>query len=310
MSFCFAASRRRTLAAAVLAAALLGCGGGEPIERFVARRLIVLGDEFSVLEAGGIKYSVNALTNGVPDCAANPLWVQIVANAYGLMFANCPNPTGNVTALNFAAAGAKVSDIPAQIDAVGGFVEKDLVTLLAGANDIYEQYALVAANAQTAQAAIGAATNLGVSLAGQVNRIADSGGKVLISTLPDLGATPFALAPDAPPGRAALLTQMTQAFNSKVLSNITNDGRRIGLLLTEDLFRSIVRTGGAGTGLNVKDAACDVTKAPVVTQCTTDKLVTGATAGAYLWADDRWFSFGGHAQLANLALVRALSNPF
>ena len=311
--------RRCALVAAVCAAALLaGCGGGEPIERFVARRLIVLGDETSVVNNDGSKYSVNALVapdNLLFDCKANPLWVQILANFYGLTLAQCPNGSAPVTVLMLAAAGAQVSSISAQVDSVGGFVEKDLVTLLAGANDIFNQYALVAANPQSEPAAIAVVREAGEALAAQVNRIANSGGKVLISTVPDLSLTPFALSEDAlTPGRAALLKRLTAEFNARLRINIINDGRRIGLLLTDETVQAIAKNPiGAGFA-NARDAACIAGLGP--TSCTTLTLVTppapaaSATAGSYLWATDRLFSSGGHSLLGSLALTRATGNPF
>ena len=309
--------RRCALVAAVCAAALLaGCGGGEPIERFVARRLIVLGDETSVVNNDGSKYSVNALVapdNLLFDCKANPLWVQILANFYGLTLSQCPNGSAPVTVLMLAAAGAQVSSIPAQIDSVGSFVEKDLVTLLAGANDIFDQYTLVAANPQSESAATAVVRAAGEALAAQVNRIANSGGKVLISTVPDLSLTPFALSEDAlTPGRAALLKRLTAEFNARLRINIINDGRRIGLLLTDETVQAVAKNPAAAGLANAKDAACGLGP----TSCTTEQLVhppapaASATAGSYLWATDRLFSSGGHSVLGSLALTRATGNPF
>jgi outer membrane lipase/esterase len=309
--------QRCAMAAVVGAAALLaGCGGGEPIERFVARRLIVLGDETSVVTGEGRKYSVNALLapdNLVIDCKGNPLWVQILANFYGLTFP-CPGNTP-VAVLMLASAGATVGSIPAQIDSVGGFVEKDLVTLLTGANDIFSQYTLVAAGTQSEAAATSVVRAAGEALAGQVNRIANSGGKVLISTVPDLSLTPFALAEEAAtPGRAALLKRLTTEFNARLRINIINDGRRIGLLLTDETVQAVVRNP-AGAGLvNVTNAVCSPSAAP--TSCTSANLVTppaaaaSATAATYLWATDRLFSSSGQSLLGNLALTRATGNPF
>ena len=317
MKISFAATRRKAVSAVLSAAALLAaCGGGEPIERFVAKRLIVLGDETSALESDGRKYSVNGFnTADAPDCKVNPLWVQILSGVYNLSFAECPNGSGvPVTALMFATPGATVSSIPGQIDAVGGFVDKDLVTLLAGANDILAQYALVVSGTAESQAAA-ALKVAGEALAGQVNRIANSGGKVLISTVPDLGLTPFALSENATSsGRAALLTRLTKSFNDNLRNKIINDGRRIGLLLTDELVQAVVRNP-AGAGLvDVTRAVCDPAFLPPA--CTTKTLVTppgaaaSASASTYLWANDRLFSSSGQSLLGSQAASRASGNPF
>ncbi|MFZ2652379.1 MAG: SGNH/GDSL hydrolase family protein [Burkholderiaceae bacterium] len=315
MQISLAQARRRARSAVLCAAALFAaCSGGEPIERFVAQRLIVLGDETSVLTGNGGKHSVNALAaDGVTlDCKANPLWVQILAGLYGLTFAQCPNGNAPVTVQTFAAAGAQVGGISAQVDSVGGFVEKDLVTLLVGANDILAQYALIGAGTQTEAGAVAVLTAAGEALAGQVNRIANTGGKVLISTVPDLGLTPFAIGQGT--ANADLLTRLTREFNTRLRINIINDGRRIGLLLTDELIQAVVRNP-AGVGLvNVRDGVCVAGLGP--TECTTLTLVpvpapaASASASTYLWANDRLFSAAGHSLLGNLALSRATGNPF
>ena len=309
-----------TLGQCLSVALLVSCGGGEPIDRFVPTRLIAIGDETSVINSDGSKHTVNALVTGTTntlDCKANPVWVQSLATAYGLQFAGCPNTAGAVaTAHLFAAAGAKVADVAAQVTAVGVFAEKDLVPVLAGANDIFEQYALldstVASVVQSEAVITARLEGLGEALAAQVNRIADAGGKVLISTVPDLGLTPFALAEDALlPGRAALLTRLTKRFNAKLRIKITNDGRRIGLLLSDELVQAVVRNPGGSGFTDVIAPACDVLVAPVVTACTTATLVAGAVAPAnYLWANDRLLGPNGHRLLGNLALTRAANNPF
>jgi len=333
MMNCWAGLRRRAFGAVLGAACLLvGCGGGASRVAFVPLRLIVLGDETSVLNSDGSKYSVNALNavdNSLLDCKGNPLWVQLLASAYGLTFSECPNGTAPVTALIFAVAGAQVSGtdgIAAQIDRVGGFVEKDLVTVLAGANDIFAQYALIKSGSQpegscteppntTCTGAMAVVHATGEALAAQVNHIADLGGKVLISTVPDLGLTPFARSEEAlTPGRAATLSRLTKEFNVRLRLNIINDGRRSGLLLIDETVQAVVKTPLSYGLVNVKDAVCIAGLAP--TECTTLTLVTApplfppASASNYLWANDRLFSSSGHALLGNLAYSRSSNNPF
>lgn len=301
-----------------LAGLLAACGGGEPIERFIPTRLIVLGDESSVINPDGSKYTVNGLVSGTTtrDCSLNPIWVQGVGSVYQLPFAQCPGTsTGSATALIYATAGARVADIAGQVSAVGSFGGKDLVTLLAGSNDVLAQYALLGTSVngvvQTETTLTATVEGLGETLAGQVNRVADAGGKILISTVPDLGLTPFALSEDTlNPGRAALLSRLTKRFNAKLRINIINDGRRIGLLLTDEMVQAVAKNPAGNGFVNVTQAACDAALAPSVTACTTATVSTGADAATYLWANDRLLSPGGHRLLANLALSRAANNPF
>jgi len=141
-------SARALLVGLVAAAALAGCGGGsEPIEAFAPTRLVAFGDEASVLTADGRKYSVNAINSvsNAVDCASNPLWIQVLANRYGMVFPQCnPSnlaaPQGRIMAAN----GAKLDDVRAQLDrylASDVMTEHTLVTLFVGTHDILGLYA-------------------------------------------------------------------------------------------------------------------------------------------------------------------------
>ena len=44
--------------------------------------------------------------------------------------------------------------------------------------------------------------------------------------------------------------------------------------------------------------------------CTTSTLVSGATAGNFLWVDDRHLNVDAQIRIGNLAVVRASNNPF
>jgi outer membrane lipase/esterase len=300
------------------AALLVSCGGGEPIERFVPTRLFVIGDESSVINSDGSKYTVNAVVTGTTtlDCQSNPLWVQILANAYALQFSQCPTLSGaTVSAQALAAAGAKVADISAQVDAIGAFGSKDLVTVLAGSNDVFEQYALLNTTVngvvQTESVLTATLEARGEALAGQVNRIADAGGKVLISTLPDLGLTPFAVSQGT--DNAAMLTRLTKRFNALLRIKIINDGRRIGLLLTDELIQALVKNPAGNGFVNVTQAVCNVSLTPVITAgtaCTPNTLITGGDAATYLWASDRLLGYNGQRLVGSLALTRTANNPF
>jgi outer membrane lipase/esterase len=202
--------------------------------------------------------------------------------------------------------------VAAQIDAhlaTSNFSGTDLVTVLAGSNDILEQYALY--DGTNEAALIAAVEAAGIAIAQQVNRIAVAGGKVLVSTVPDLGLTPFAIAENtANPGRAELLSRLCAAFNVRIRANIINDGHMIGLLLTDELTQLAVKAPSAFSLANVTTAVCDPAKAASVELCTSQTLVTDATSGTYLWADSKLFSTGGHRLLGNSAVSRASGNPF
>ena len=81
------------------------------------------------------------------------------------------------------------------------------------------------------------------------------------------------------PGRSALLTRLTAAFNEQLGVNILLDGRYIGLVQADLRIQAMVQSPG-GFGLaNVTDGACSSSVPPPV--CTIHTLVDGATAGTW-----------------------------
>jgi phospholipase/lecithinase/hemolysin len=302
--------KRLACAVSLTAALLAGCGGGELVQPFSPARQLSFGDESSALTDTGHNYGVNGInaTTGAFDCTLNPNWVQYLASNYGFVFAQC-NPGGlTPQAVMYAVAGAKAADLAGQIDAhlAGSSIGKtDLVTIMVGANDILEQYALFPA---TDEATLDAELRRrGALVAEQVNRIAALEGRTLIATVHDLGYTPFAVAEEAAnPGRAALLTRLTAAFNSRMRATLINDGRRTGIVLSDDLVQAIAADPEPYGYVNVTQAACAV--APP--DCTTATLVPGGSAGVWLWAGSTLLSASGQLRLGDLAVSRARNNPF
>lgn len=177
-----AAGRRLRLGlavAAVLAAAACG-GSGDTVDTFDPRRLIVFGDEASVLTGTpaavpgpaasqpapiGSKYSINTLDteatdsspaedlepragdpanrgSGFGNCVSARLWIQILADEYGFGFEQCKDEKP-VRAFTFAEPGATVAGVKAQIDAFlqsDDFSSRDLVGIYVGTNDIHQIY--------------------------------------------------------------------------------------------------------------------------------------------------------------------------
>ena len=307
---------RALLAAATLAMGLSACGGGtSQIEPFAPTRILAFGDETSVITAQGKKYTVNGLdaTTLLPSCVVNPIWVQSVADGFGLTFPECnPSNLAAPTGLMYATPGAKVADVKAKIDAhfsVSSFGPKDLVTILVGANDVLELYAQFPAQSQASL--IDAVKARGRALGDQVNRIANAGGRVIISTLPDMGVTPFALkqkAANVDTDRAAFLSSLTTEFNTAMRLTILNDGRLIGLVLSDEAIVATVRYPAAFGYANVTDAVCLTTVA--VQDCTSNTLVTDGSGATWLWATDTLLSPAGQTRIGSLALSRAKNNPF
>jgi outer membrane lipase/esterase len=305
----------RHYAALLGAMVLAACGGGSgQVEPFEPTRIIAMGDETSVLLPAGRKYTVNALEadNVTLDCETHPIWVQLVADAFELKFPQCPGDDTAPAGVMLAAPGAKAADIQTQVDAVAGsFTDKDLVTMLVGANDIVELYADYPTRSEAAIAAD--LRTRGRTWGAQINRVAQSGPAVLVLTVPDMGLTPYALAQKAAftdTDRAALLTRLTNEFNAGMRLEIINDGRLIGLAFADLEVQNIVRFPGAFGFADVTKVLC-LPSAPLP-NCTTQTLVTdaGATPTTWLWADSLRLSPGGQGRLGTIAAVRAKNNPF
>lgn len=311
----------RVTGLATLAVALLAsCGGGDQIEPFIPDRIVVFGDEASLIEApvapstDGNKYTVNGVERAADgttltatrDCTRNPIWVQVLANDYGYQFAECLTTATTARAFMRAEAGATVADVRAQIDqyvASPGFTEADLVAVMAGTHDVV---AAVGAANPTA-----AATAAGTALGAEVARITDTGARVIVSTIPDVGATPQGIAS----GQATLLTSLTTAFNDALqirLQAIRTGGHSHGLVRGDEVVLVMRRDPGGYGIVNTVDAAClnalpdcDETDAFLVAAARTT-----SHASDWLWAGPLQLGANAQARLGSAAVYRARNNPF
>lgn len=309
---------------------LASCGGGGGGNNFSPRRLVVLGDEASVLLPGdatnrGRKYSVNALDplntstsdeddrtdeeplGGPLSCIRNRIWVQIVADEFGFGFDEC-NPRSGVDPQRgtiYAALGAKVADIPAQIaaaEADGAFTSRDLVTVMVGLHDILEVY-----NPADCAASRTAARARGVALKNLVDGMADggAGARVMYATIADVGKTPYGRGL----GNAAssCLSQMTTEFNTGLRVTGLQDGRYIGLVVFGEVVASILDDPDRFNYDNASAPRCGV----ALPDCTTETLDAGVDPDdRYFWADELRFGAEAHLRLGQEAINIATDNPF
>jgi len=290
-------------------ATLAGCGG-ETRDPFQPARLLVFGDESSLLESDGRRHGINGLAsdNISIDCSARPIWVQSVAASTGRVFDEC-NPGGvTPTAFMNAEVDAQVGDVVEQLAAyrLAGPKPGDLITVAVGLHDVLAVHADYVAGSEAAPDAVLRAR--GERLAGAVNATVQVDGPVaLLSTVPDVGRTPHALA--LPAGQAALLTRLSAAFNSGLRQGIVNDGRRIGLVDAFNLVQVMATRPGDFGIANATEVACDLVRFPLP-NCTTDTLMPNASADNWLWADSLRLAPAGHSRLASEARLRLQDNPF
>jgi outer membrane lipase/esterase len=309
---------KRGLALAAMSAAALiaGCGGGgtSQIEPFAPKRIIAFGDETGVILQSGKKYTINALDSSTKlvDCSANAVWTQSLASGFGFVYPQCNTyyialPQG----IMYAFAGAKVADVRDKIDqhlSNDGFGPKDLVAIMVGVNDILELYKQFPAVGK--DSLIADAKARGKLLAQQANRIANANGRVVISTIYDIGLTPFGAnerMQQTDIDRGLFMEELTAAFNTEMRLNLLNDGRLIGLVLVDETIQLIAKYPTAYGYTNVTDTAC---RADIAAQdCTTDSLKSDALS-TWLWASDLWLGPTAQQRIGQMALTRAKGNPF
>ena len=330
-----AVALRSSLVVLTTAGALLlsSCGGGgqsSQTSRFNPTRMIVFGDESSLLLPGsnaaaidGRKYTNNGFTPNTStiDCRSNPIWVQTLAAEYDLVFAECNPGSLTPTVQMRATAGGKVADVVAAVDAFlvstpgNKPVPTDLITMMVGTNDVLELYNSVNTSVLTQAAAVVEIERRGRLLAAQINRLTNDSntlGRVMYSTVPRVSLTPFGRSQSS--GGRSLLELLTDSFNDSMRSEVRINGRSLGFLNTAQTFTNVVddaEDGGEPNGIvNVEDALCDPIKAPTILECTPDKLVSGGTIINHLWADDTRFSFAGHIFIGDDAVDLATSLPW
>lgn len=294
---------------------LASCGGGtKQIEPFVARQVIFIGDEtVGLAPPDGKRYGINALdaTSGVFDCTQLPIWSQQLASSFGIATDLCNAPGS--PAVTRAVAGAKAADIEAQISAqiaATPVTNKDLFVVMVGLNDIIDLFENFPGdrgcdpnnNNPPAGSLMAELRARGHLVAAQINRIIALDGRLIVSTVQELGYSPYAIAR----GQTALLSCMTAVFNARVRVDPIQDGRFWGLVLADDTTVAVARNPAGFGVINITDVACTV----ALPDCTSSTLVPSATPGNFLWADDRHFGPVMHNQLGASAITRSHNSPF
>lgn len=330
---------------ALSAALLTACGGGtSQVQSFVPARLIVLGDENSAFSAAtdtngkpdGYRYTINdrATSTTTGQCLLLPTVAQVLAGHYGFAFAECNVVGLTPKAFTVAQPRATVQDLATQLgDAkISGTAlgTSDMVSVWIGSNDVIALYEQVAASTLSSAEALAQAQTLGSTAAQTINGILATGARAIVTTVPDLGLSPYAKARTvSDPGAAALLTRLSYEFNAYLRTRIDStkyDGRNYGLVLADDVVAAMARSPTAYLSgvANATDAACAVTAGSsdadavnaAVLACTTSNLVTptGASSATgtttHLWASDRHLGPNAHARIGSDAVSRAADNPF
>lgn len=225
-------------------------------------------------------------------CDTPATWVQIIARAYGLGFTSqCPSDTAG-GAVSYAVRGARTDDIIAQFAARRSELGKGTIaTVMAGQNDILQQYDIV----RTTPAAEGGAI---AELQARADRMANAikndligtGTKVILSLTPDLSQSPKGLSEDP-----ALMSRLVRAYNERLyvrgLGNVS--GRDLAGVNPDPYTNPSTRSTSYVVSVPLCDANAvrrpDGTTPSTVDDklkyCTTRYLTAGASSSTYVWAD-------------------------
>ena len=195
----------------------------------------------------GRKYRVNALSATASASTARRSelrrcgrrsWPTPSASS----FEECNPSSTHGQAVGYAAPGAKVGGLPGTAGrgarlGHGAFGATDLVTVLIGANDVLDLYRTSTSRSLPTrtsrqpdlQAVANELTARGARLGLAINALTDDKGpKVIVSTIPLMNLTPYALqqAVDRPDVNVPnVLRDFSNTFNTAVRVNIPNDGR-------------------------------------------------------------------------------------
>jgi phospholipase/lecithinase/hemolysin len=304
-------------------AALAACGGGTYQQQaFVPARILSFGDENSRMEGGqGLKYSINGVSTStlLVDCTLNPIWNQVIANSYSLVYQRCNiNANFETNAIDLTTLNATVDDVADSVAAFTAgdtFNGNDLVTIWVGMHDILNEYR---ANATGDESVLLADMNdQGTKLAGIVNQIENAGAKVILMTVPDMSDSPYAYTESLKGDfdRLKLLQDMSTQFNLGLITNFINDGSRIGLVQVDDYVTNATRNpSGSGFVQLPNEVYGCLDSAPLPT-CNDDTLRNDPTTGQaatshFLWADATHLGASMQNTLGNAGSSRAHSNPF
>jgi phospholipase/lecithinase/hemolysin len=187
------------------------------------------------------------LAPNIPGLVGAPVTANAACLNYAQGSARITDPAGpNSVALQNAAYGSQVTlgliakpvqaQMAAHLAAHGGaYSGKELVAVLAGANDVFMQLAFLGtpAGGATPAAAVANVGLAGATLGGLIKtQVVGKGARyVLVLNMPDVAGTPYAKSLGAT--TQGLIDQMVQAFNAQLAASLAGvDGVQLGDIYT------------------------------------------------------------------------------
>lgn len=265
------------------------------------------------LEASGPLAALAAPIANVATCFSYAQGGSRVTNPVGpynkalLTFNNTDGYLGQLTV-------PVTTQIDRHLAAAGNrFSGAELVTVLAGGNDVFMNLGTFAAtvggggNATTAGTAAVTAMGLaGGELATLVRTriVANGAQRVVVVNLPDITKTPYGLSVDA--ATRGLITNMSTAFNTQLGNGLTGVS---GVLLV-DAFADGQQTAASPSsyGLtNITTPVCDARATLGSLNCTAQTIAAGAVVATSQYADGVHPTPKGHSLIAQSVISRMVA---
>ena len=291
----------RNAAAAALAVAAVGIVASAASAQ-TYNRLVVFGDSLS--DNGNLHAATGGTNPPSPPYyqgrfSNGPVFTELLGFNAGRFAAGAP-VTGSI---NYAFGGARTdfaasppgmrAQLAAYTGAGGTFGRNDLVSVLGGANNIFEAFPAAAATPATAATTMqGVANAAATDINTMVNAIATAGaGTILVTNLPRLGITPQFSGLGA--SAAALADYSGQTFNSGLQSRLmtTAASQPNTNIILMDLYK-------ISDPLAANPGAFGLTN---VTQSCFNGVTACANPDGYLYWDGVHPTAAGHRLIAQLA---------
>ena len=261
------------------------------------------------------------LLSNIPSIPLVPVTTQAGCFSYAQGSARITDPKGpnsvalqalGQTTLGFMAKPIR-DQMAAHLAAAGGsYSGQELVTVLAGANDVFMELGFIGTpfGAATPAGAVNNMALAGATLGSLIKTevLAKGAKRVLVLNIPDVAGTPFAKALDLTnPGTGALIDTMVNAFNTQLDTALKDvPGVRLGnaYIVSKD---QAANPGAYGLS-NVTNVACGpnaLSSSPTTNGsaliCNNSNPTAGDTS-RYQFADDVHPSAYGHQLLAQFAI--------
>lgn len=343
----------RAAIAGTLLAALAACGGGGGSSSSTPTssthyQVVSFGDSLS--DVGTYAPFANQLGGGRFTTNPGQIWTQDVAQFYGgtlnaaftggfgqplvaqsgLGYAQggsrVTNPIGvsNAQATNPAApADAALTTVPIvtqvqnYLSAHGSFNSSQLVLINGGANDIIFNAQLAAAGAITPTALQANVSAAATDLVGVIAQVLQAGAtQVVVSNIPDIGATPLGI---STPVNHTTFTGLTQLFNATLKGTLAAEGLLSKVIyidaytwsdgITANFQANGFTVSNTGTACNLAQLGSTMPALASSLFCSPDTYTVPGADQTYMYADTIHPTTHLHALFATYAEQRVAQGP-